>query len=283
MQINEVMKLTGLTRKAIHYYDQIGLVEPAIASNGYRNYSELDVKRLQKIATLRQLDLPLEKIKEIVENPKMELTILQLHRHFLIEKEKRFLEKRKWLEHAIESVEKGEKYHIGKIDESFYEKLEKAFPGFFGKYLKMHFAAFGDIEINNAEKRAAYEEIVSYLDETEIELPSFTEELPDPDEKLAEAVQASYQKLFNMTDKEKLQHISKLKQQQEESLQRLQQTDPHVVEAYHSAKNKWGKLLSEKGYYEKVVKNLRILSPVFGQYATELERIQRLWEQQRNK
>lgn len=63
MQINEVERLVGITKKNIRFYEQEGLLTPSRqAGNGYRNYSEADVARLEQIKLLRKLDVPLGEI-----------------------------------------------------------------------------------------------------------------------------------------------------------------------------------------------------------------------------
>lgn len=65
MRIKEVEKATGLTAKAIRLYESKGLLSVARESeNDYRDYSEADVHRLQNIAVLRRLDIPVKEIKE---------------------------------------------------------------------------------------------------------------------------------------------------------------------------------------------------------------------------
>lgn len=63
--INEVSKLTGLTKKAIEYYTLQGLVVPAVLDNGYREYSEYDIDLLHKIFVLRKLDVSTDEIRSI--------------------------------------------------------------------------------------------------------------------------------------------------------------------------------------------------------------------------
>ena len=69
MRINEVAKLTGLTVRALHHYDNIGLLSPETEASGYRNYSREDLERLQEIMFFRELDFSLTEIKRIVDAP----------------------------------------------------------------------------------------------------------------------------------------------------------------------------------------------------------------------
>lgn len=50
--INEAAKLSGITKKAIKYYCQKGLLDPALSDKGYRIFSAEDVEELKKISLL---------------------------------------------------------------------------------------------------------------------------------------------------------------------------------------------------------------------------------------
>lgn len=65
--VNEISKLTGITVRALHYYDQIGLLKPSDTScSGYRLYSDKDVIILQKILFLKEIGFELKQIKELL-------------------------------------------------------------------------------------------------------------------------------------------------------------------------------------------------------------------------
>jgi DNA-binding transcriptional MerR regulator len=67
-KIGELAKLTGLTVRTLHHYDQIGLLPPSqVSDSGHRIYSESDIRKLQQIISLKQLGFSLEEIKEIIE------------------------------------------------------------------------------------------------------------------------------------------------------------------------------------------------------------------------
>ena len=55
MLINEVCTKCKLTKKAVEYYGKQGLITPVVMENGYRQFSDDDVMRLKKIATLRSI------------------------------------------------------------------------------------------------------------------------------------------------------------------------------------------------------------------------------------
>ena len=55
MYINEASKKSGTTKKAIEYYCQKGLLDPAVSDKGYRIFSDEDVEKLKKISLLREI------------------------------------------------------------------------------------------------------------------------------------------------------------------------------------------------------------------------------------
>ena len=68
LTVGQLAKLTGLSVRSLHHYDETGLLCPSDRSDaGYRLYSTSDVERLYRIQALRWLDLPLSAVKEILE------------------------------------------------------------------------------------------------------------------------------------------------------------------------------------------------------------------------
>ena len=61
MTVNEVSRLTGVSIRALHYYDQIGLLPAAgHTDSGYRLYDDAALERLQQILLFRELELSLK-------------------------------------------------------------------------------------------------------------------------------------------------------------------------------------------------------------------------------
>ena len=63
MKINEAVKITGLTKKAIRLYEDRGLITVGRSDNGYRDYSEKDIKQLNQIKLLRTAGVSITDIK----------------------------------------------------------------------------------------------------------------------------------------------------------------------------------------------------------------------------
>ena len=70
MTVHEVSRLTGVSIRALQYYDEIGLLPPArYTEAGYRLYDEAALERLQQILLFRELEFPLKEIKRILDSP----------------------------------------------------------------------------------------------------------------------------------------------------------------------------------------------------------------------
>ena len=68
--VKEVSRLTGVSVRALHHYDAIGLLKPTrVTEAGYRLYDDTALRRLQTILLFRELQFPLKEIKEILESP----------------------------------------------------------------------------------------------------------------------------------------------------------------------------------------------------------------------
>lgn len=69
-RVGELAKLTGITIRTLHYYDQIGLLVPSIYSEGgHRLYSREDIGRLEHIINLKQLGFKLDECKCLLDDP----------------------------------------------------------------------------------------------------------------------------------------------------------------------------------------------------------------------
>lgn len=65
--VKEVSKLTGVSVRTLHHYDEIGLLHPTSATEaGYRLYDDAALERLQHILLFKELQFPLKDIKGIL-------------------------------------------------------------------------------------------------------------------------------------------------------------------------------------------------------------------------
>lgn len=80
--VKEVSKLTGISVRTLHYYDEIGLFVPTVKSEaGYRLYDDKALEKLQEILFFREFDLPLKEIESMMARPGLDRKeILQMQR-----------------------------------------------------------------------------------------------------------------------------------------------------------------------------------------------------------
>ena len=79
MKIKQVEELVGITRKNIRFYEDQGLLNVARAENGYREYHQADVIRLQEIKLFRKMDISIEEMKALFEKKKSLQICLEQH------------------------------------------------------------------------------------------------------------------------------------------------------------------------------------------------------------
>ncbi len=165
MLINEVSKMTGLTKKAIEYYTVQGLVSPSVLENGYRDYSQENVEQLIKISVLRKLGIGTEDIRKVLsDQTRSALQKLSVQKELDVQREH-------WKNTVLNQLGKGKSY--SEVNEELIaieqnktitEKLLEAFPGYYGRFVCMHFARFLMEPIKNDEQQVAFDTIISFLD-----------------------------------------------------------------------------------------------------------------------
>lgn len=172
MFINEVCKKCSLTKKAVEYYIEQGLISPTIQENGYRSFSEEDVERLKRISILRNLGLSIAAIRnvlsddgvvvmqEIAGRKKLEITALQ---------EKQGLLQELANNHDWEQVH--DKLRQLEQKQSILERFMNVFPGYYGRYICAHFAPYLNEPIMTDEQQAAFDTIIEFLDNTGFDIP----------------------------------------------------------------------------------------------------------------
>lgn len=89
--IGSLSRLSGVSVRALHHYDQLGLLHPSeVADSGYRYYDDEAVERLWQILFYRELDFPLTEIGEILSSPAFDRArALTEHRNLLLQKRER--------------------------------------------------------------------------------------------------------------------------------------------------------------------------------------------------
>jgi DNA-binding transcriptional MerR regulator len=102
-RVHQFAGLAGVTVRALHHYDRLGLLRPLKRSEaGYRIYSDRDLARLEQIVVLKYLGLPLKQIGTLLVHGTRLSEAFQRQRRVL-------LQKRKQLDKAIEAITRAER------------------------------------------------------------------------------------------------------------------------------------------------------------------------------
>lgn len=87
--VKEVSKMTGISIRTLRYYDEIGLLKPTkISDNKYRLYDDKALEKLQEIMFFKEMDIPLETIKKLLENPELDRKEILLFQKALLERKR---------------------------------------------------------------------------------------------------------------------------------------------------------------------------------------------------
>ena len=105
---HEFAKRAGVTIRALHHYDRLGLLKPSGRTTaGYRVYSDRDFARLEQIVALKFIGFPLSQIRELLHQTDPDLcATLRQQRQILAEK-------RDHLDRAVKAIESAERIVAG--------------------------------------------------------------------------------------------------------------------------------------------------------------------------
>lgn len=217
MTVKEVSKLTGISVRTLHYYDEIGLLKPAsISSGGYRLYDNKALEKLQQILFFREFDIPLKEIKAVMENPALEKKqILQMQRKMLTAKKERM----ERLIADIDNILKGE----NKMDFEVFSKSE--IEGMFQSMLEhmpkvmkeLSIKEFGSIEkwkehyievVSGEEMQKAYGKVVEWYGDKESALKALNN---PPNKAAVKILQEKIDDINKILYKEKNNGVNSLK------------------------------------------------------------------------
>lgn len=283
MKRSEVEKISGLTRKAILYYEDKGLIRPLKGENNYRTYSQEDVDRLLQISIYRKLGLSISEIKNIFASEGKGLGSILRDRKYrlgLEESKKNLLEKlikTQDFEEISKELENLEK------EETIYERLTRIFPGYFGHIFFMTYKPFLGDKLDE-DQEPAFHELIKILDS-----------LPEID--FTEEEKAYIEKLTKSFDLEDLEALSQEKIQAVYNYKEWMEDNKDKVKAYEDFKesedykSSQAKKISDKlkdymvknNYYNLVIPLIRKISPSYDAYYKKLLEANEKFLSERNK
>ncbi|MFV0395896.1 MAG: MerR family transcriptional regulator [Coprobacillaceae bacterium] len=98
MKSNEVEKILNISRETLRYYENQGYIRPLRSDNGYRDYDQSDVDVLELILRLRDLEVPLKEIKQVIDN---RISLYEL----LVKKERKVYEELAQKKKVLEKIQ----------------------------------------------------------------------------------------------------------------------------------------------------------------------------------
>ena len=155
LKVGELARRTGVSVRTLHYYDQIGLLEPSHHSEvGHRLYASPEISRLQQIRSLQQLGFTLEEIRELLEKPEVSPEeVIDMH----IARLKEQIELQKWMcrkleaiAHTLRQAEQPSAKDVMKLMEVM-NKMEKHYTPEQLEWLKKRAESVGEARIREVE------------------------------------------------------------------------------------------------------------------------------------
>ena len=265
---NEIQKMTGLTRKSIEYYEERGLICPKKSENGYRDYSERDIQILNKISLYRKVGLSITEIENVL-NYNTLSSVLRKKQHELEVQEKR--------KDILELLIKGEndnviqeRLAILENEETIYERLERAFPGYFGMMIFSAYQPFLSEPLKESET-SAYNEYINYLDS----LPTFelSEEERDYIEKNTAGLGINELKDVNNAKIKAVEDIKQWWTENKDAVTKYEEfknSDEYASSLMKKIYDKLKKYMEDNNYYETAIPLIRQFSKTYDDYYKKL-------------
>ena len=281
MYIHEAAERSGTTKKAIEYYCMKGLLSPRVSENGYKDFSEEDVACLKKISLLRNLGVSVEDIRELLSGK--DDTALRR----TIEKQETILRRRKEQNEMLKDLEASQdwdavylKAAAAESRQSVTDRLTAAFPGFWGKYLALHFGQFLQEPVRTGDQEKALREVCDYLDSVQLEVP---EELKDCLDEMDTDIgrQAADQADAALSEAaEDPEGWLKNNREIIDQYLEFQKTAEYRNSPGAKLKELIREFNEEQGYNSVFIPAMRRLSPAYDEYLAKLEKADRIFMQQ---
>lgn len=269
MRLNEVIKQVDLSKRAIKFYEEKGLLKTKRDSNGYRNYTDKDISLLKEISSYRKMGIGLSDIKRIL-NDKSVL------KQILIEKKKEITISKNELEALEKFIENNniEELYDSVDYKTIADAIQNSIPGFYGYYFLNHFLPYLQIKIETQEQQEAYNRIIEFWDNTNIRIPflmklnswiMFKLNTNKTLKSQVEQLDSQIKKMLNPTEQE----YEKLKRKVNEGY-KLKNSVFYKYSLAGISQRKIMKELQNKGYNDIFIPNMIALSPKYKEYHNAL-------------
>ena len=274
MLINEVAKKCDVTKKAIQYYVNQGVITPTVLENGYSDFSEADINILKKVVLYRRLGLSVPEIKRVLKDQNdvkgiFYQRVLELER----EKAKHGILRQLSEGVAIEDLAKD----INQIDANtiIIHRLLDLFPSYYGKFISLNFSRYLTGTIVTEEQMKAFGDIIEFFDNVpEFDIPSdlqkFLDEYLDfySSEEGIKGINSIIQRKHDA-----MQDIDAFVRENKEILDeyhRFKQTDEYKNSPAYRLMELMKEFCASSGYYDVFIPAMRRLSPMYNEYYEQM-------------
>lgn len=146
--VKKLAKLSGVSVRTLHHYDDIGLLRPAVRTEArYRQYGEQELLKLQQILFYKELGFPLKEISELLDQSDFDLLgTLSIHKNALQAERKRIDRLLLTIDRTIHHLKNGS---VMQRPEELYEGLN---PDTAAQYRKEAMEKYGKKEVEHSEK-----------------------------------------------------------------------------------------------------------------------------------
>ena len=261
MLLNEIVKEVGMTKRAIKYYEEKGLLTVNKDNNGYRNYSNQDVDTLKKISVYRKLGIGIKDIQKLLKTDDKSILL-----HIYQEKLQDHVLQNSELKALKQFIDDG---NADKANELLdYQTVENAIesllPGKeWANYFKGHFKPFLKIKLITPEQKQALQNILEYCDKTTLKIPFMMQIGMKIANKVSQESKSADEMIAYYRDMNENEY-SKLKERVYAGVKMktgIMKYHPSFI-----AQRKMQKELQNKGYNDIFLPNLMVLSPKYAEY-----------------
>lgn len=273
MLINEVCKECKLTKKAIEYYEEQGLIHPQVLENGYRDFSDSEIARLKKIAILRKLGLSVSDTQMVL-NDETKTALYNVSTKKALE-----LETMKAKQELAQKLAQSEDWEYTRLQlevleqkQTISERLLNVFPGHYGKYASLHFSLYLNEAITTTEQQEAFDTVISFLDSVDLKIPVELQEYLDEATKnfdTGSAVNVSDYMEKAVKDPEK--YIADNKEILEQYMT-FKQSDEYKESPAYKLKELLATFNRESGYYDIFIPAMKKLSQSYSDYHDSIQK-----------
>lgn len=269
MKIQEVCDYCHITKKAIYYYEKQHLINICKNQNGYREFSDEDIQRIQEIVMYRSFDIAIGDIRYLLDLEKnQKKSYLQ---KIYQQRQKQIAYMQDNLKQMHDYIENDNQDYVGCISD-IYQVMKDSIPQPFFEMFYDHFEAYLHITIQSSKQYEAYQRIIDFWNHFEMKIP------------------LSYRLLLFVSglNQEKLKQgwhdVNLYKNQlleQEDAYEKMKQL---CLQNYHLQQKWWYRLLNypqrkmkirlrNSGYYDILLPTMCDLSQDYARYHQQLTKL----------